>query len=537
MQLLWTFPARTPHLGQRRPQKTPTSPFAKTACLKTISRFHRPETEPPTQALDVSPGRARLLSSRFLHLRRAVSEQRPSPGPALLAQSPPLPSPFGPTPGQASPGSSTSVLAQRPAGGPIAFPLSPGANPTLTRYDALGSGQVSTWAPDSYERLPAWRADRLRRASALGCTRGTDSRRRPHPERRRLAKTRPKSRPRPGTWPVPQRAPAVRARSRRSRARPRPSHGRRHRGGGGPQRRLASAGPRARPGRRGKGALRRSGREEPGNGPRAQGDARALRPFGVLPTRRARGPRGGPPRAVRARARPEGRGRPSPAAFVCPPPPPASQNGPSSGNGAALLRRAPARAPRPPPPRHPTPRPGAPRSAAAATVRPTSKETRPKGSPSAAMSKNTMGLPMAGLGQIRGGGGGVCKAARAVAPASLIAGPGPAQGRSRAAALANRDRSQSGVTACLASVQRRRWGGGGAGGARARWRSPAGSRPRAPSRLCGVGWSDGAGDAASDSCWGWVPGAAPVSCRSPRGRGGPQAALRPSVLPTALRGH
>lgn len=78
--------------------------------------------------------------------------------------------------------------------------------------------------------------------------------------------------------------------------------------------------------------------------------------WGVADPRGPADPRGGQLLAARARARPEGRGRPSPArpAFVCPPPP-ASQNGPSSGNGDAppafLKRGASTRTPgRPPPP-------------------------------------------------------------------------------------------------------------------------------------------------------------------------------------------
>lgn len=85
-----------------------------------------------------------------------------------------------------------------------------------------------------------------------------------------------------------------------------------------------------------------------------QGDAR--RPFGALPTCRARGPRGGQRLAVRARARPEGRGRPSPAS-LCLPAAPGLPKWPlvrKWRRAAALLRRgarpgpSAAAAPRPP---------------------------------------------------------------------------------------------------------------------------------------------------------------------------------------------
>ena len=80
---------------------------------------------------------------------------------------------------------------------------------------------------------------------------------------------------------------------------------------------------------------------------------------------------------------------------------------------------------------------------------PTSKETRPKGSPSTAMSKNTVGLTMAKRqGKLRGGG--VCKAARAPPPSSFIASSSPAYSRSRASSLANRDHGSVEMTAWLA---------------------------------------------------------------------------------------
>ena len=80
---------------------------------------------------------------------------------------------------------------------------------------------------------------------------------------------------------------------------------------------------------------------------------------------------------------------------------------------------------------------------------PTSKETRPKGSPSTAMSKNTVGLTMARQRR-RLRGGGVCKAARAPPPSSFIVSSSPAYSRSRASSLANRNHGSVEMTAWLA---------------------------------------------------------------------------------------
>lgn len=110
----------------------------------------------------------------------------------------------------------------------------------------------------------------------------------------------------------------------------------------------------------------------------------------------------------------------------------ASQNGPSSGNGAAAARASPLRervSPRPNP--RGASNPSRPRStpqtrSCSAVACPTSKETRPKGSPSAAMSKNTVGLTMVDSKRPQGEDSGVCKAARTRTPASFITIPSSA---------------------------------------------------------------------------------------------------------------
>ena len=189
-----------------------------------------------------------------------------------------------------------------------------------------------------------------------------------------------------------------------------------------------------------------SPRGRPREGRGCPGPAPAFR-LGALPTLRAQRSH-----AAANGSRPEHvRGRKG-AAAPPPPAPPLSARRPRPPKMAPRQEMAPRRprssggvpAPSPSasPPAARSGPPGAPPPA------PTSKETRPKGSPSTAMSKNTVGLTMVGLrGMFRGGG--VCKAARAPPPASLIAGSGPAHGRSRASSLANRDRGSVEVTVWL----------------------------------------------------------------------------------------